>query len=370
MHAKLINFVNHKKGFIKMSIKVGDKVRFLNDVGGGVVTKLVDRFSVLVENETGFDVPVDIKEIVVTESIETYSENSAAASNSSQPIQLEAPVVDLESIFYPEIAEVEESGNKINVILAFVPQERPGNSNMDVFLINDSNYNILYSIINTNDLNETYSNSVGVLEANTKEQIESIGLSSLNQIPEYTFHLSFYRRGNFKVVPPVEKQIRINPVRFYKEKAYTENDFFHKNSILMPVISDQPIQQNKIEVTAKEIEKAIKEKDSPKTETKKGSRKEQENEILEVDLHIHELLDDFRGLTNSEMLEIQLKHFNSELKEALKKGPKKLVFIHGVGNGTLKTEIRRELDRMKGKLEFHDASFAEYGYGATMVKLK
>jgi hypothetical protein len=40
-----------------------------------------------------------------------------------------------------------------------------------------------------------------------------------------------------------------------------------------------------------------------------------------------------------------------------------------VGNGTLKIEIRKELDRMKNKLDYQDASFKEYGYGATMVKI-
>ena len=99
------------------------------------------------------------------------------------------------------------------------------------------------------------------------------------------------------------------------------------------------------------------------------SPKVNESEILEVDLHIHELLDDFRGLSNSEMVEIQMQHFHQQLNEAMKKGAKRVVFIHGVGAGTLKLEIRKELDRMKGKLDYQDASFKEYGYGATMVRI-
>jgi dsDNA-specific endonuclease/ATPase MutS2 len=47
-----------------------------------------------------------------------------------------------------------------------------------------------------------------------------------------------------------------------------------------------------------------------------------------------------------------------------------VVFIHGVGNGTLKLEIRRELEKKDKILTFQDASFKEYGYGATMVNLK
>lgn len=352
-----------------MSIKVGDRVRFLNDVGGGVVTKLVDRFIVMVENETGFDVPINIKEIVVIDSNIDLTDSNEIKTTSTVDVEIAEPIIDLKNIFYPETVQIEENGNNINVHLAFVPQGRPGNSDMDIYLINDSNYNILYSAINRNELNETYSNTVGMIEANTKEQIETIALRSVSEIPEYTFHLSFYKQGNFKIVEPVQKVISINPVRFYKEKAYAENDFFHEDSILIPIVAE--IQTKSLKnISAKEIEKAMQEKEQPKESPKATSRKVSEQEILEVDLHIHELLDDFRGLSNGEILEIQMKHFNTKLTECLKSGPKKLVFIHGVGNGTLKTEVRRELDRKKKTLEFHDASFQEYGYGATMVKIR
>ena len=81
------------------------------------------------------------------------------------------------------------------------------------------------------------------------------------------------------------------------------------------------------------------------------------------------ILDDFRGLSNSEMLEIQMRKFREELDNAMRKGVKKIVFIHGVGAGVLKLEIRKELDRMKKKLDYQDASFKEYGYGATLVRI-
>ena len=36
-------------------IKLGDKVKFLNDVGGGVVTRIINKDTVAVENEDGFE---------------------------------------------------------------------------------------------------------------------------------------------------------------------------------------------------------------------------------------------------------------------------------------------------------------------------
>jgi dsDNA-specific endonuclease/ATPase MutS2 len=48
---------------------------------------------------------------------------------------------------------------------------------------------------------------------------------------------------------------------------------------------------------------------------------------------------------------------------------KKVVFIHGVGQGKLKYEITRILHDKYPDLKYQDASFKEYGYGATMILL-
>ena len=99
------------------------------------------------------------------------------------------------------------------------------------------------------------------------------------------------------------------------------------------------------------------------------SPKQNINQIQEVDLHIHCLLDDQSGLSPKDMLEIQMSKFRQTLIENRNYKGKRIVFIHGKGNGTLKTELRNELQR-KFNYEFMDASFKEYGFGATMVIIK
>ena len=47
---------------------------------------------------------------------------------------------------------------------------------------------------------------------------------------------------------------------------------------------------------------------------------------------------------------------------------RKLVFIHGKGNGVLRNAIVAALKRDYKTCTFQDASFQEYGYGATLVK--
>lgn len=48
-------------------MKIGDKVRFLNDVGGGKITAFRPGGIVLVEDADGFDVPMPQNEVVVIE---------------------------------------------------------------------------------------------------------------------------------------------------------------------------------------------------------------------------------------------------------------------------------------------------------------
>jgi len=92
-------------------------------------------------------------------------------------------------------------------------------------------------------------------------------------------------------------------------------------------------------------------------------------ETKEVDLHIEELEDDLKGLTNGEKLRIQITRFQKELDNAIARKMNKIVFIHGVGSGRLKQEIYTILKIYEG-IDFYDASYKKYGFGATEVVIR
>jgi len=55
---------------IKMAnINIGDKVKFLNEVGGGVVTEIVDKYLVKVMTEDEWEMPALKSELIVVEPI-------------------------------------------------------------------------------------------------------------------------------------------------------------------------------------------------------------------------------------------------------------------------------------------------------------
>lgn len=95
-------------------------------------------------------------------------------------------------------------------------------------------------------------------------------------------------------------------------------------------------------------------------------------ERVEIDLHIEELREHCTHLTNFEIVQIQMTACRAFVQESIELGRKKVVLIHGKGQGVLKSEIHQYLDRLSNnsgiQLEYHDAPFSRYGVGgATQV---
>ncbi len=92
--------------------------------------------------------------------------------------------------------------------------------------------------------------------------------------------------------------------------------------------------------------------------------------IEEVDLHINEIVNDISGMTSGEIVDIQIARFRTALDGAVRAKQKKIIFIHGKGAGKLKREICKIIDNEYHRCRCQDASFREYGYGATMILIK
>ena len=99
---------------------------------------------------------------------------------------------------------------------------------------------------------------------------------------------------------------------------------------------------------------------------KVSSFKKENNEvILEVDLHINQLIKSTTGMDNFEMLSLQLETAKRKIEYAISKRISKIIFIHGVGEGVLKSELHYLFGRYP--VRFYDASYKKYGLGATEV---
>ena len=109
----------------------------------------------------------------------------------------------------------------------------------------------------------------------------------------------------------------------------------------------------------------LKEKNLPK-KVKKSAFKTTKNEmVMEVDLHIHQLTKSSRGMDNYDMLSLQLETARRKLEFCIQKRIQRIVFIHGVGEGVLKSELQYLFN--KYPVKYYDASYKKYGLGATEV---
>jgi hypothetical protein len=91
----------------------------------------------------------------------------------------------------------------------------------------------------------------------------------------------------------------------------------------------------------------------------------------EFDLHLEALRpNNTEELSNTAILRLQLDAFEDALSRALATNMHEIIFIHGLGNGTLRKEIHRQLSRNKDIKFFEDAQKGKFGYGATLVRLK
>lgn len=99
------------------------------------------------------------------------------------------------------------------------------------------------------------------------------------------------------------------------------------------------------------------------------NKKPGKDEVIEIDLHAHSLLDSTDGLSASEIKDYQMKIFREKMNEYLRDKDRRLVFIHGNGDGVLRKAILTELKYSYKTCRHQDASFQQYGFGATMVTI-
>ena len=358
-----------------MKFRKGDKVKFLNDIGQGEIVRFQDKNIAIVLNEDGFEIPVLMSELLKIEGDYVFDDKT----KNVEP-KIESP---FRTTNIPEEMEddLEEDGlnidNKANIFFALVPENQKDmiGSDLKAFLINDSNFRMLYTVSKTeNEFQCLF--AYGNLEDNTKVELGKIKRDELNDFEELNFQLIFFRKGNYYLLNPINKNWNVKPTRFFKQNTFGQNDFFHENAFIYELTGKEINLADHI--SDEDIAKAKKEKEQPLRPSAeqagpvqfKGSKKAKAEEIEEVDLHIQELVDDHTNLSNAEILDIQMSRFTTSLDGGIISGTRKMVFIHGVGNGRLKHEILKTLDRKYPKVRYQDASFKEYGYGATMVILK
>lgn len=389
-------------------MKIGDKVSFLSDTGGGTVAGFQGKNIVLVEDADGFQIPTPINEVVVVSSTD-YSIGKVVAASKEVPAvhtdgksikalikEGQDEVVDMtvedevdisKEITFRAPAEERKGGNQLTCHLAFVPIDIKAmtTTRFEMYVVNDSNYYLHYAYMTAEGASWSLL-SHGEVEPNTSLFVEEIGREDLNGMLKIGFQIQAYKIDKpFALKPMVESQFRLDPVKFYKLHTFQKTPFFDTPALLYTIVENDKVarplavdtKQLKNEMYGKPEEPKAKPADDyvRRYDNGKGGnpfvvKRKGDEDTLVVDLHIDALIDTTAGMSHSDILNYQLKKFKEVLEENKSAKGKKIVFIHGKGEGVLRHAIVNCLNYQYKRYPYQDASFQEYGYGATQVTIK
>lgn len=359
--------------------QIGDKVRYLNSVGGGVITRIEGNMA-FVEDEDGFDSPVLLKELVVVGHAEAPKPKSGpegVRQATSAKAESSRKKVEENTEPEPDISETAE-GDKLNVVLAFEPTDlkQISQTNYDTYLVNDSNYYLYFTYLTRADEeSEWTARYTGVVEPNIQLFVGEITPAEVALLDHVAVqYVAFKQDRIFSIKNPGDVHHRIDTTKFFKLHCFRDSVYFDSPVLELEIVkNDVPYKRLSLKNQdfLKREEQRKRNTDRRMAVRKPVMKKARKNgDLIEVDLHITELIDDMRGLSSADMLNLQIDHFRHIMDENLKNHGQQIVFIHGKGEGVLRNALMKELNyRYKGH-DVQDASFREYGFGATKVTIR
>ena len=169
-----------------MNVKINDIVRFLNDVGGGRVSR-IDGKTVYVEDEDGFERPASERDLVVV------GQAGTKASAYERPLDIRTRLVEPDKPApkpqpAPEpVLPIEETpeGEVLNVVLGYEAREikHLNTTTFYASLVNDSNYFLYFTYMTRGDGDGEWKTRYhGIVEPNIQVQLEEFGHDDLNDM--------------------------------------------------------------------------------------------------------------------------------------------------------------------------------------------
>lgn len=418
------------------NIKVGDTIRYLNASGGGVV-KRIERGVAWVEGPDGFELPTPIHECVVVDNRDTFvPAYKPPVVKRQEPVaqqpQLDKSKAPAATPTTPEVVEDAEQdlsfvaplskgpwfdrsgGEQLQVHVAYLPvsYEHFGQSPYETYLINESNYHLLFTYSTTTSAGGYKLRSAGVLEPDMRVLVEEFDASEINDHAVSHFQFIAYKpERTYRSMPPVERQVRMDVVKLAKRHAFRENPFFDEDALVIPVLEaydgsqqapaeePQPAPSRSGALPQRAIEQT-KATTAPQKGPQKGAQKASqkppkqsapqpqperkqpettaapqpapaapEQTIEKVGLEAERILPNATGMTPHEVLLYQLKNFRRELDKRLERRGSKVIFIHGAGQGVLHQLIINRIEQDYPMVQYRDVTFDGFPMGAIEVTI-
>ncbi|MBO4580975.1 MAG: DUF2027 domain-containing protein [Bacteroidales bacterium] len=350
-----------------MKYKVGDKVKFLNEVGGGVVKKILSPTMVEVAMEDGFDIPMHTNEILPAQTDDIKASVFNRDFN-ADTVQAEE---NREEETYDRVSKLQQLSSLQNkqkgVYLAYIPHDQVWllKDDIDICLINYTSYEILYSFVLVQE-DGTYTNTdYGNIAPYSKALLQTISRDDIEQWLHGYVQVLFMKESDTAICLPMHQEFKVKMLRFMKKESFSACNFLEEKSVLIHI--GGPMKDSRQDILKKDdtlLNAGMQQPAHKETSPIDGYKIAYQE--AEVDLHIESLVNDHSRYDASQILDIQKKKIIEVMEDAIANHYKKVVFIHGVGNGTLKQELIKILQQYTG-IHYFNASMQKYGCGATEV---
>ncbi len=314
-----------------MQFKLGDFVRFVDEKREGYITRIIDSITVGVTDTDGFEIPAVVSNLTHVHGHVTN------------------PTIHHENKILPVALE---DFNEIGVFLA-VMEDHKASSVVHFNLLNRTSYQLLLTL--TTDKKGIYKGEfASVIQAKTNSQIYSANLADIEIWPEFIFQILSFTPNNIKPKTP------LNLVKKFRAKDFSgaKKEVSGLERYAWVIQLDEPVPL----IDAQKLKESFFKAPSVQPVITKPAK--------EVDLHIEKLRDDYQFLAQSEIINIQLAYFQQTLDAAIVHQLPSIVFIHGVGNGTLRHHIHKSISKHPQVRTFMDAQKEKFGFGATEVIFK
>lgn len=334
-----------------------DKVKFLNEVGDGIVVS-VQGNNVIISDKDGFEYPVQASDLIL---VERPLESPVAKDSDKQATGVADDMV------HKAVNSKKYSGFIPGVYLVFAPdnEQIPIAAGGRVYIVNYTDYRVFYQMFfSGGKFPETHYSIIDAKSADfladySQEDLRQLKNVFLQCLPVAGSMAELFRTNNI--------QVELKFSRFQKEDNYNDNPFF--DFCALSVLLESEASFGRLTVDVPENEKIRHDQDARIT----GSKSIIDSFIVEegfaeIDLHIEKIRSDYKKMSDEQKMITQLAFFRQTLDAAMEREIKRIVYIHGVGVGMLKSELYKILKQYPS-IRYSDASFRRYGIGATEVEI-
>lgn len=315
-----------------MKYKLGDFVRFVDEKMEGYVTRIFDEQMIGVTGEDDFEIPVLASKVTTV--------HGHVPAGQAPAIAGAAPVVPVEEF------------KKDGIYLGMVSDNRAA-SVVHFNLVNETSYQLLVTF--TTEGKQFKGEYLGIIAPKSAVPVYSAQLADIQLWPKFNLQILFFTQQNIEPQQPL----------VFSEKFKAKDFAGSKKPV--PVIKQQGwlirVDEPEMVIDAQKLKESF---FKPAAEKQQVVDKPQ----TEVDLHIEKLRDDYQFIGSQDILRIQLEHFKKALDAAIVHQLPEITFIHGAGNGTLRSELHKLLGKHQKVQTFLDARKEKFGYGATKVIIK